>query len=363
MRRHMQRVIQAALALLLVGCGAEVEQQAEVIRPVRVFELGGSDGSGGLEYPGAVSSAQEAQLSFEVDGQIIEFPILEGQSVSAGQVLARIDPRDYEARRNADQASRNQALADYERFQDLYSADAVSLQDLEVSRRQYEVSESRLEITQKAVDDTELRALFSGIVARTLVEAFENVRAKQPVLLLQTGTGLQMRVSMPERDIVFAPRGLGVTEINQRANPQVEIASLPGRRFPARVTEFATAADPVTRTFRLTVSFDPPQDAQVFPGMTGKVVVDPQFTASEAGRYWLPSAAVVASDTGEWYVWRIDPTTMQVSRVAVEAGAMSGADIEISGELDVGDLIATSGAQRLREGMTVSRAQTRDESR
>jgi RND family efflux transporter MFP subunit len=359
MQRYVQRVIPTAVAVLLLGCGAEVDQTGDVIRPVKMFALGSADGSGGLEYPGAVSSAQEAQLSFEVDGQIVQFPVLEGQRVQRGELLARVDPRDYEARRNADRASRNQALANYERFQDLYSADAVSLQDLEVARRQYEVSESRLEISQKAVDDTDLRALFSGVIARTLVEEFENVRAKQPVLLLQTVSGLEMRVNIPERDVVFAPRGLSTTQINERANPQVEISSLAGRRFPARVVEFATAADPVTRTFRATVSFDPPQDAQVLPGMTGKVVISPEFTASEAGRYWLPSAAVVASDAGDWYVWRIDQSTMQVSRVTVEVGSMSGSDIEVAGDLSVGDLIATSGVHHLREGMTVSRARTR----
>jgi RND family efflux transporter MFP subunit len=321
--------------------------------------LGAGGGDTGLEYPGAVTSSQEAQLSFEVDGQILQFPVVEGQAVRTGQLLARLDDRDYVARMNADRASRNQALANYQRFQDLYAADAVSLQDLEVSRREYEVAEARLDITRKAVDDTELHALFSGVVARTLVDEFENVRAKQPVLLLQTGRGLEMRVNIPERDVVFAPRGLSVSDINERASPQVEIAALPGRRYPARLTEFATAADPVTRTFRATVAFEAPSDMQVLPGMTGKVIIDPQFAGVESGRFVVPSAAVAPSDTGEWYVWRVDAASMQVSRVMVEVGAMSGSDIEISGDLDLGDLVATSGVHHLREGMTVSRAQAR----
>ena len=84
-----------------------------------------------------------------------------------------------------------------ERFQDLYAADAVSLQDLEVSRREYEVSEARLAITEKGVEDTELHALFSGVVAQTLVEEFENVRAKAENLVggeagLGRGFHLQM---------------------------------------------------------------------------------------------------------------------------------------------------------------------------
>ena len=356
MRHHTNTITLIAVYALLSGCGREEEQPPDVVRPVKLLALGAAGEESGLEYPGSVSSSREAQLSFEVDGQILEFPVVEGQVVRTGQLLARLNDRDYVARMNADRASRNQAFANYERFQDLYTADAVSLQDLEVSRREYEVAEARLEITVKAVEDTELHALFSGVVARTLVEEFENVRAKQPVLLLQTGGGLEMRVNIPERDVVFAPRGLSVNDINTRVAPRVEIAALPGHRYPARLTEFATAADPVTRTFRATVAFDAPSDVQILPGMTGKVIIDARFAGGESGRFLIPSAAVAPSDTGGWYVWRVDEASMQVSRVTVEVGAMSGSDIEISGDLDIGDLVATSGVHRLREGMTVSRA-------
>jgi RND family efflux transporter MFP subunit len=346
-------------ATFIVACGGEVAEQIDVVRPVKMIALGGGSAAGGIEYPGAVSAAQEAQLSFEVDGQIVSLPVVEGQRVSAGQVLAQIDPRDYEARRNADLARRNVALANYERFQDLYASDAVSLQDLEVARREYEVSEARLEISEKAVRDTRLRALFSGVVARTLVEEFENVRAKQVVLLLQSGTGLQMQVNIPERDLVFASPGMSLQNVNDIAKPEVEIAALPGRRFPARLTEFASAADPVTRTFRATVGFNPPADVQILPGMTGKVVTNPDLSAAAENRFWVPSAAVAVDDAGSWYVWRVDESTMQVARVPVEVGPMAGAEIEIVGALDIGDLIATSGVKHLTEGTQVSRAEQR----
>jgi RND family efflux transporter MFP subunit len=347
------------LLALIVGCGGEVQEEVEVTRPVKMLALGVEGGATGLEYPGAVSDVQEAQISFEVDGQVTSFPVVEGQRVRQGQVLARVDPRDYEASRNADLAALNEKRANYERLQDLYAADAVSLQDLDVARREYEVTTARLEISQKAVDDTRLRALFSGVVARTLVEEFENVRAKQPILLLQSGAGLEMRINIPERDVVFADVRRNLAELNTTANPEVEIAALPGRRYPARITEFAAAADPVTRTFRVTVAFTPPADVQILPGMTGKVVTNPALAGGTQSRYWVPSAAVAIADDGDWYVWRVDPATMQVARVAVEAGPMSGAEVEITGDLELGDLIATSGVQHLREGMTVSRAEQR----
>jgi RND family efflux transporter MFP subunit len=347
------------LVALIAGCGGEVQQEVEVTRPVKMIALGVEGGAVGLEYPGAVSDEQEAQLSFEVDGQVISFPVVEGQRVRAGQVLAQVDPRTYEANRNADLAARNEKRGNYERLQDLYTADAVSLQDLDVARREYEVATARLQITQKSVDDTRLRALFSGVVAGSLVEEFENVRAKQPILLLQGGGGLEMTINIPERDVVFAGMRTNLAELNRRANPEVEIAALPGRRFPARITEFAAAADPVTRTFRATAAFTPPDDAQILPGMTGKVVTNPALAGAEANRFWVPSAAVAVADDGSWYVWRVDQATMRVERVTVEAGPMSGTEVEITGALEIGDLIATSGVRHLREGMTVSRAEQR----
>jgi RND family efflux transporter MFP subunit len=196
-------------------------------------------------------------------------------------------------------------------------------------------------------------------VARTLVEQFENVSAKQPILLLQSGSGLEMKVNIPERDVVFGGRGRNLEELNARANAEVEIAALPGRRFPARLTEFASAADPVTRTFRATVAFAQPDDAQILPGMTGKVITNPALAGAGQNRYWVPSAAVAVADDGTWYVWQVDEATMQVSRVPVDVGHMSGFEIEITGALGIGDLIATSGVQHLQEGMKVSRAEQR----
>jgi multidrug efflux pump subunit AcrA (membrane-fusion protein) len=93
--------------------------------------------------------------------------------------------------------------------------------------------------------------------------------------------------------------------------------------------------------------------------MTGKVVTNPALAGAEANRFWVPSAAVAVADDGNWYVWRVDQATMRVERVAVEAGPLSGAEVEITGALEIGDLIATSGVKHLREGMSVSRAEQR----
>ncbi len=356
MRRGLVLVM---LPALLLGCGGEAPEQALVARPIKMLAVGLGSSGGSLEYPGSVSPVQEALMSFEVDGRIIDLPVVEGQRVTRGTILGRLDPSDYTARRNADLATRNAALADYERYQDLYASDAVSLQDLEVSRRNYEVAQATLAISEKAVNDTRLRALFTGVVARTLVEQFENVRAKQPVLSLQDPSGLEMKIAVPERDLVLAGVGLTLEQRSARGRPEVEIAALPGRRYPGRVTEFATAADPVTRTFEATIRFEPPTDVDILPGMTGRVVLEPDLSAGSDVRFWIPVAAVLVDDEGTSFVWIVDDGTMTVRRAPVTLGALSGGDTEILSGLDLGDAIAVSGVHQLREGMAVRRLKER----
>jgi multidrug efflux pump subunit AcrA (membrane-fusion protein) len=97
------------------GCAGEPEPVAEVARPVRLVEIGFAGASGWREYPGVVAAVQRADMAFEVPGLIISMPVTEGQEVARGRLLAQLDARDFEARRDADRARRSAARADYER--------------------------------------------------------------------------------------------------------------------------------------------------------------------------------------------------------------------------------------------------------
>ena len=95
----------AGLAILmsvsLSACGPEaVVERAEVARPVRMITIGLAEGDETLEIPGSVRAAQSAELAFEVAGRMLERLVEEGQVVTAGQVVAKLDPRDYRARRS-----------------------------------------------------------------------------------------------------------------------------------------------------------------------------------------------------------------------------------------------------------------------
>lgn len=343
------------VCLFLSGCGEKETEKASVARPVKMLTIGSMTAGGTREYPGEVSAAQNADMAFEVSGKIIEFPVKEGQEVAKGTLLARLDPRDFVAARDAAMARRNAAKADYERYQDLYERDATSRQELDVARRNYEVAQADLRTAQKAVEDTYLKAPFAGQLAKKLVEDPPiNVQARQAVLILQDDSSLKININLPERDWAAAKPGLSLAQRTARAKPEVVISSLPDRKFSARITEIATTADPDTRTYGATLAFENPADVTIRPGMTAKVMVTfPHEGEESMGAISLPASAVLSDDKGAAFVWRVDPASMTVQQTPVVMGELSGNLVGIESGLSNGDLVAISGVRQLRDGMLV----------
>jgi multidrug efflux pump subunit AcrA (membrane-fusion protein) len=90
--------------------------------------------------------------------------------------------------------------------------------------------------------------------------------------------------------------------------------------------------------------------------MTAKVIVHikaENLTSTGKPGFMIPVDATAIDEQSNAYVWRVDPDTMQVSRMRVELGAMSGEKIRILNGLEQGDRIAISGVHHLREGMKV----------
>jgi RND family efflux transporter MFP subunit len=356
-----QRLSAAVACCLLacIGCAKEAPPAPEpTVRAIRLFEVGSLDLVAQREYPGHITAATEAQVSFEVGGRILELPVTQGQRVREGDLLARLDPSDYQAQLDASTAQRNAALADYERFEELLAKDAVSQRDFETRKRNWEVAEANLRIVEKNLADTALRAPFAGRVARKYVERFQNVQAKEPVLLLQDDRHLEIDVSLPEAALLRVGRSLDLRTLNTMLTPVVAISSLPpGTSFPARLTELATAADPTTRTFEATFAFDAPAEVLILPGMTALVRMSATIDELGAG-IAIPASSTVIDASGASSVWRVDRDTMQVHRVAVELGELSGDSVVVERGLEPGDLIAASGANQLREGMQVRSSET-----
>ncbi len=345
-------ILSSSFWLLLAGCGEPPTKKKPLIRPVKIHTIGSLEAEAIIEYPGTIRAFQTAEMGFEVSGKVTEFLVQEGNKVEKGAVLARLEATDYQAELKVAQANLQKAQSDLTRNENIFNEDpgAISADEIESTKRALKVTEAHLEIAQKAVADTELRAPFAGVMARKLVEDFANVLAKQPVLILQDNSILEIEVAIPERDYVRRKHKNETKEkMTERLKPTVIVSSLPDRQFPARIKEYATVADPITRTFPVKLNFMEPDDLNILPGMTARVrvVINPESAWS------VPVTAAQADENRQPYVWKVDPEKMKVSKCLVELGPLTGDRVLLKSGVHEGDLVATSGAALLREGMQV----------
>ncbi len=356
MRRMHATAAAAALALAAggLGCSEEPPPPEPVVRPIKMLTIGGGL-TGTREYPGRLKAIQQADMAFEVQGRITEFVYKEGQRVKQGEVLARLDPRDYENQLEQAKAAERNRRTYVGRIRQAHKTGAVSDQDLNDAQAQVDVAAAEVKIQQKALDDTILRAPFDGIMSRKLVEDFANVQAKEPVLIFEDDSMLEIKVSVPERDMAGRrPSRDDYDEVNERLDPQVIVTSLPDDVFPARLKEMATTADPTTRTFEATFRFQQPENIVVLPGMTAKVRVKVGDLANVT-EVALPTRAVIADEESQPMVWIVDPDTGMVESRNVTLGELAEDQVIVTSGIQNGETVAISGMSQLRPGMQVRR--------
>ena len=341
---------------ILVACWAEPEPPPEPIRPVKILKLGSGSGAFHVQYPGIIEAARSARMAFEVPGRIIGFPVVEGDRLEKGGLIARLDPRDYEEALAKHEANAAFLKVERDRHQSLFDQGVDSRQVLDKALKNYQIATSSVAQARKALEDSELLAPFDGIVAVKLVKEFRNVQAREQIVVFEDDSYLKIVVALPEADYARLTPGLTLEQRNSKADIWVEVTSIPDHRFPAHITEAASAADPVTRTFRITLAFEAPKDVVVTSGMTARVVASAEIIEDDdASEFMVPVQAARGNEAGDAFVWLLDPETMEVHRSPVTLGAVSGSMVRVLGGLENGDEIATSGVAELRDGMRVRR--------
>ena len=343
---------------------AEVPQK-EVIRPVKTVTLR-SNGKGGLwQYYGTLQGGKRVDLSFRVSGPVSSIRVDKGASVKKGQLLATLDPRDYQTQLKQARSNQAQAQAQYEnaaanfrRYENLYKQKVIPKSTYDTYKTQMNVAQSALNVARASttavrdsVRDTELRAPFDGVIVDRMVESFQDVTAKQTIFILQDISMLEIVFNVPENDVIWASKLSRTTSLGPDSI-QAKFDAIPGKSFPLTFKEFVLQADRSTNTFPVTAVMPQQSDVALLPGMTATVEV--RVSDSESGEkvFTVPQTALVTSGD-RTYVWRCENNI--VKRVSVKQDTPhSNGLIEISGEqLKDGNVIVVAGAHLLHEGQKV----------
>ncbi|MHC4225674.1 MAG: efflux RND transporter periplasmic adaptor subunit [Planctomycetota bacterium] len=300
--------IALVLLITLFGCKKE-EPASAIVRPVRAMRVADAEQIARRVFPGRAEAVQAVDIAFEVQGQMIERPVNVGDNVEMGQVLAQLDPRDYQNDLDSAQAQMDRAKAYFERIEQAAETGAVAQQDLTDAQAQFDVAQANLNVKKKALTDTKIVAPFDGSIAATYLENFQNVRRKQSVLRLLDTSRIEMKIDIPEQLITLVPYVGDIT---------VSFDAFPGKKVAAEMKEIGTEASATTRTYPVTVIMDQPEDFTILPGMTGQVRGRPDVDAplSTEGVQVLGSA--VFEKDGNEYVWVLDESSNTVKQHQVK---------------------------------------------
>ncbi len=338
-------------AVFLIKVEPKEEPEDTTIRPIKSLVVGAEIPATKLYFPGTVEADTEVNLSFEVGGRLVEFPARRGRAVEQGEVLGRLDPRNFVNQVKNAEADLERATSSLERIEKALAVNAVSQEEFSQARAAVAKAEALLAIQRKALEDTELTARFRGVVSDTFADQFDTVSPGQPVLKLQDVSRLTIAVSVPEGYVQLA-----TPEKTANAAFSVQFDSLPDQMFPVYLKEFVTTADPVTQTYRATFSMQKPDGVFLLPGMSGTVVVDARRPLNGDGPGVVPSNAVGFASDGAAFVWVLeaaDGGLHEARRQTVALGRRLGEWVEVTDGLARGARIAAAGVAILTEGRRV----------
>lgn len=350
-------VLLALTAIFLAGCAQEAPPRPP--KPVKAIEISDPSALSADSYPGRAAAAREANMSFRISGPLVELPVKVGDTVAAGEVVARIDPNDYQVALNNVQsllsgaeAALRRAEADYQRLSNVQREDpgATSQRavDLALAARDQALAaassaSATVQTARDRLEYTTLTAPFNGKVVETYVENFETVVALQTIVRLLDSSSIEMTLSIPENLIGYADY---VTSIN------VTFDALPGVEVPASISEIGSEASQATRTYPVTIIMEQPDGAEILPGMAGQAAVRARLPESaKSGVHVPPTALFAGTDTERSYVWIIDADA--VTRREVTVGELTSSGVLVTGGLVPGDMIVAAGVSALVDGQSV----------
>ena len=397
---------------MLTACGEP--EVAKPVRPVRAIKVGDVTSVSERSFPGRARATEEVNLSFRVTGPLIELPVKVGDTVTKDQVLARIDPRDFEVAVEDAQGKLGQAEAELDAMREGARPEELEQLKAAVQRAQAEYERARNEfqraallIKTKTISDADYdlahqTALKAQAELRTAQEALqigevgareEDIRAKeaelrsfQAALTSVEDRVLYTHLKAPFEGEVAATyvenfemvqekqqivRLLDISQIEMVINvPESLILNAEYVKniacvfdaFPETkiegvvIKEIGTEASQTTRTYPVTLVMDQPDPStgvKILPGMAGRASGTAELPdqAAEQG-FEIPESAVFSGDDGKQYVWVIDEGGTTVRKKLVTPGRLTAIGIRVTG-LDAGQWIATAGVDYLQEGQKI----------
>nr|WP_319536749.1 efflux RND transporter periplasmic adaptor subunit [uncultured Vibrio sp.] len=352
----MRRIIALAIlssALFISGCGDKGPDKEVETPRVKVVSLEGSKVDDNLYFPAVASAADRSHLSFRVAGEVSSIKVKEGDMVKKDDIIATLDPTDYQL--DVDNASARFSVVDsqYRRSRPLVDKGLLAKSQFDEIAAQRQIALAELKLAQLRLSFTTLKAPVDGIISRVNIDQFENVQVGQHVVNIHSLDRFEVLIQLPDRLYVKQP------PTEERLTSIQAVVRVPsGNEYTGTVKEFTTEPDPATGTFTVTLSLPMPKDEYILDGMAVEVTSKDQKVGLDLDvGINVPIEAIFNADGDDLsrenkFVWVIkDDNT--VSRKQIRTGKASKTSIQVLDGLELNDQVVVAGVSRLREGMKV----------
>ncbi len=336
----------------------EKQEIEEIIRPVRTEQVFSTGGERVRTFSGVVQAGTESKLSFKIPGTLQKVNVDIGTKVRAGQLLVKLDPTDYEIQareaenaRDLARAAEVQAESNYERIRELYENRSASKSALDAARAAFEsaheqdnIAKKRRKLAKNQLEYTALKAPVAGAISDVRVEVNENIQAGQPVVVLTSGSELEVKIAMPE---------ILIAQIREGDNVNVVLDAVQGKSFKAKVTEVGVALTGYATTYPVMVRLIE-TDPNLRAGMAAEVSFI--FKATSNRECFIVPAVAVGEDRLGRHVFVVEPADSglgTIQKKKVEIGELTSGGLEIMEGLKDGEYLVTAGVSQIQEGLKV----------
>lgn len=332
----MKKVIYCALALMaLSSCGSKQQKTTKSNKDAKVVTTSAIAKAEVITieetYTSEIKPFKEVNITPAASGIRIDKILVDvGDNVRAGQLLATLDPTQY----NQHMTSLENLRADYTRLESVYKAGGLARQALDQAKTNLSIQE---EVAKNLKKNIQVLSPISGVVTARFTEA-GNLFVAQPILTIMQIDRLKVMADVPE---IYFPD----VKVGMKVNVKSEV--YPDQVFEGKVSLISPAISPDTRTFSVEVTL-PNASKALRPGMFARTI----FAMRSKDGIMIPDVAVqkqIGTDDRFIYV----NNNGKAERRGVVVGRLVGAEYDILSGVEVGDEVITTAFSRIVNGTEI----------
>lgn len=328
-------------SIIITSCG-ETQKNTDKVKTVKTDTVRMEGSQTLLKYPGKVKASEDISLAFRVSGTIRSIKVEDGQAVRAGQLLAELDPTDYQIQLDATEAQYKQVKSEAERVIALYNDGGTTPVAYDKAVYGLKQITALYEHHKDELSYTKLYAPFNGYIQKHLFKAHETVGAGMPVLSMVGQGASEVEINLPAAEYIRR---------EQFTDYQCTFDIYPDKVYPLRligITHKANANQLYTMRLQLMTEGLPTPSA----GMN--TMVNIRLNDGSSQELKVASGAVLQKDGKSGvFVYNAQNNQVQFKEVDLLRLTSDGQAVVVSTQLKAGDVVVSAGAHSISDGETV----------